>query len=179
MNNILNRRILGPAFYCGDNVNTDVMSPGRFEPYESPEHLARCALIDYESEPPFVDPATGCSPFKVIVAGHEFGCGSSRETAPQALHYAGVEAVIARSFGRIFFRNCINLGLLLPIQCDHPFDRSITGEIVEIDPSACSLLVAGQRFTFDSFGPLLPIIAAGGLIPYTKARLITLEPPSA
>ena len=171
MNEHLHRRITGPAYYCGDHVNTDVMAPGRFEPYESEAHLARCALIDYESDTPFINVATGRSRFKVIIAGHEFGCGSSRETAPQALHYAGVDAVIARSFARIFFRNCINLGLMLPIQCDHPFDHNVIGDVVTIDMAASSFTVSGQIFAFGRFGPLLPIIAAGGLIPYTKARL--------
>lgn len=171
MNPLQGRLIVGKAFYCGDHVNTDVMSPGRFEPYENPSHLARCALIDYESEPPVVDPATGRSIYKVIVAGHDFGCGSSRETAPQALHYAGADAIIARSFARIFFRNCINLGLLLPIECDHSFDASILGQTVEIDCGQHCFRVAGQEFAFKDFGPLNPILAAGGLIPYTRQRL--------
>src|SRR5688572_18849471 len=100
------RVIEGTAFYCGDFVDTDAMSPGRFEPYEGEQQLARIALIDYVSPVPFVDPATGRSPYTVIFAGEEFGCGSSRETAPQALHYAGARVVIARSFARIFYRNC-------------------------------------------------------------------------
>ena len=118
-----------------------------------------------------MDPLTGRSTFKVIIAGHEFGCGSSRETAPQALHYAGVEAVIARSFARIFFRNCINLGLIIPIQYDHPFDDTIVGQVVEIDVDAHTFTVAGRAHTFQGFGPLDCIIRAGGLIPYTQARL--------
>ncbi len=91
----------GKAYCCGDFVNTDVMSPGRFEPYESNEQLARIALIDYEGPTPFVNPGRGDrSDYTVIIAGKEFGCGSSRETAPQALAYAGARVVIARSFAR-------------------------------------------------------------------------------
>jgi len=171
MNPLVGHFITGKAFYCGDHVNTDVISPGRYEPYDGPEHLARCALIDYETDPPFVDLHTGKSPFKVIIAGYEFGCGSSRETAPQALHYAGAEAVIARSFARIFFRNCINLGLIIPIQYDHSFDTAILGQTVEIDVAAHTFTVGGHTHTFKGFGPLVPIIAAGGLIPYTRLRL--------
>jgi len=162
--------ITGKAFYCGDYVNTDVMSPGRFEPYEGPDHLARIALIDYESAIPFVDPLSGRSPYVVIFGGVEFGCGSSRETAPQALHYAGARAVIARSFARIFYRNCVNMGLLLPIRYDHPFDESVIGQEVEIDTSAFTFRVADRSFRFPDFGPLAAIIAAGGLTNYNKQR---------
>lgn len=163
--------IRGKAYYCGDFVNTDVMSPGRFEPYESRAHLAKCALIDYEGPVPFVDPATGLSHFTVIVAGREFGCGSSRETAPQALAYAGAKVVIARSFARIFFRNCVNMGLLLPIQYPHDFDESIMGKEIEIDTEAKVFVVEGKRYEFPDFGPLAEIVAAGGLTPFNKKRL--------
>lgn len=171
MRTLFDAPIVGKAFYCGDNVNTDVISPGRFEPYQSSEHLAGVALIDYEASPPFVDPGTGRSAFTVIFAGHEFGCGSSRETAPQALNYAGARAVIAKSFGRIFFRNCVNTGLLLPIQYDHSFDASVTGKTVRIDFSKLTFCVEDCTYTFSDFGPIGSIIEAGGLINYTKRKL--------
>lgn len=164
-------KIQGPAFYCGDFVNTDIMAPGRFEPYKGPEELARYALIDYESDPPFVDPNTGTSPFKVIVAGREFGCGSSRETAPQGLYYAGCRAVIAKSFARIFYRNCINMGLILPVVCDRDFDASIIGQEVIVDAQAGYFTVAGRNYQMPDFGPVTKIIAAGGLTNYTKQRM--------
>ena len=160
----------GLAWYAGDCVNTDVMSPGRFEPYEGPEQLARIALIDHESPMPFVDQATGRSPYTVVIAGIEFGCGSSRETAPQALHHAGARVVIARSFANIFFRNCVNMGLLLPIRCDHPFGDEVTGRRVEVDIDRRVFAVDGREFSFADFGPLAGIVAAGGLTPYNKAR---------
>lgn len=163
--------IAGKVFWCGDHVNTDNMAPGRFEPYRSDDHLASCALIDYESPVPFVDPATGRSEFTIIIAGANFGCGSSRETAPQALRYAGARVVIARSFARIFFRNCVNMGLLLPIQCDHPFGPSVLGEHATVDPAQRVFTVLGQRLDFADFGPLEAIIAAGGLTAYNKARI--------
>lgn len=161
----------GKAFWCGDHVNTDNMAPGRFEPYRSDDHLASCALIDYESPVPFVDPATGRSEFTVIIAGSNFGCGSSRETAPQALRYAGARVVIARSFARIFFRNCVNMGLLLPIQHDHPFGPAVLGQRVTVDTANRVFTVEGARFPFADFGPLEAIIAAGGLTAYNKARI--------
>ena len=164
--------VRGQAFYCGDYVNTDVMAPGRFEPYELPEQLARVALIDYESPVPFVDGATGRSPYAVIFAGVEFGCGSSRETAPQALHYAGARVVVARSFARIFYRNCINMGLLLPIVLDHAYDERVRGRTVEVDVAGHVIRVDdGRVLRFPPFGPIAEIIDAGGLTPYTKRRL--------
>jgi 3-isopropylmalate/(R)-2-methylmalate dehydratase small subunit len=160
----------GLAYYCGDYVNTDVMSPGRFEPYAGPDHLASVALIDYDSPIPFVDAKMGRSVYTVIFAGAEFGCGSSRETAPQALHYAGARVVVARSFGHIFYRNCINMGLLLPIRCNHDLDESVIGKFVEVDLPALTIEVDGAVLHFSDFGPLADIVSAGGLTPYNKQR---------
>jgi 3-isopropylmalate/(R)-2-methylmalate dehydratase small subunit len=139
------------------------MSPGRFEPYSGPEQLARIALVDYESPVPFVRPGEARSDFAVIFAGREFGCGSSRETAPQALHHAGVRAVVARSFARIFYRNCINMGLILPIEIDHPFGVEVIGADVAIDVDGRAVDVLGRHLTFRPFGPVAEIIEAGGL----------------
>jgi len=104
----------------------------------------------------------------VIFAGAEFGCGSSRETAPQALHYAGARAVVAHSFARIFYRNCVNMGLLLPIQLKHPFGPEIVGEEVLIDPERRVVEVRGTRLEFPAFGPAAAIIEAGGLTELNK-----------
>jgi 3-isopropylmalate/(R)-2-methylmalate dehydratase small subunit len=155
--------IRGKAFHCGDFVNTDVMSPGRFEPYTGPKQLASIALIDYESPVPFVRQGEKGSDFTVIFAGTEFGCGSSRETAPQALHYAGARVVVAWSFARIFYRNCINMGLILPIELTHPFGVEVIGEDVVVDVDERTIDVKGRRFTFPPFGPVTNIIEAGGL----------------
>jgi len=163
--------IRGKAFHCGDFVNTDVMSPGRFEPYAGPKHLASIALVDYESPVPFVRPGETRSDFTVIFAGIEFGCGSSRETAPQALHYAGARVVVAWSFARIFYRNCINMGLILPIELRHPFGTEVIGEEVVIDLDERTVDVSGRRLTFPAFGPVSRIIAAGGLTKLNQQAL--------
>jgi 3-isopropylmalate/(R)-2-methylmalate dehydratase small subunit len=155
--------VRGKAFHCGDFVNTDVMSPGRFEPYTGPKQLASIALIDYESPVPFMRPGAERSDFTVIFGGIEFGCGSSRETAPQALHYAGARVVVAWSFARIFYRNCINMGLILPIELKHPFGVEVIGEEVVVDVDERTIEVKGQRFRFPPFGPVTHIIQAGGL----------------
>ena len=160
--------VSGRVYYCGDYVNTDLMAPGRFEPIESDEQLARIALIDYEGQRPFVNELTGKSDYTVIVAGREFGCGSSRETAPQALSLAGAKIVLAKSFGGIFFRNCINMGALLPVQVDHDWDESVQDRHIEIDLQKRTATLEGETLTFDDFGPLVDIIEAGGLIPYSQ-----------
>lgn len=160
--------VQGRAYYCGDYVNTDLMAPGRFEPIESNEQLARNALIDYQGAVPFVNPATGRTDYPVIIAGKEFGCGSSRETAPMALSLAGAQVVVAKSFGNIFFRNCINMGILMPIRIEHDFGESVQDEMVEVDLAGRRVTVAGTTLPFADFGPLLTIINAGGLIPYSR-----------
>lgn len=162
--------VKGKAYYCGDFVDTDVMAPGRFEPVPNWEALAKNALVDYVSKIPFVNPETGRSDYTVIFAGSEFGCGSSRDTAPRALQQAGAKIVIARSFGRIFFRNCVNMGLLVPITCDHPFDEKIIDKEVSVDLEGHTFTAEGQNFSFPDFGPLTNIIRAGGILPYVKAQ---------
>jgi 3-isopropylmalate/(R)-2-methylmalate dehydratase small subunit len=164
----MEQRVKGKAFYCGDYVNTDLMAPGRFEPIESNEQLARIALIDYQGAVPFVNEKTGRTDYTVIIAGKEFGCGSSRETAPMAISLAGAQVVIAKSFGNIFFRNCINMGILMPIRIPHDFDESVQDEVVDVDMVQRRVTVCGVTYPFNDFGPLLSIINAGGLIPYSR-----------
>ena len=92
----------------GDNINTDLITPGRYNITTDPFKLASIAFIEYCPE--F---AKGVKERDFIIAGENFGCGSSRETAAIALKYSKIQAVIAQSFARIFFRNCLNIGLLL------------------------------------------------------------------
>lgn len=163
-------KIVGPIFWCGDYVNTDVMAPGRFEPIEGVENLARIAMIDYESPVPFINQKTNRSDFRVIVAGRDFGCGSSRETATLGIFYAGVKVIIAKSFGRIFYRNCVNTGIY-PLVIPHEIGIESFGKegIVDIEGLKCSL--NGFVYNFSSLGPLHEIIQAGGLSEYTRRKI--------
>jgi len=151
----------------GDNVNTDVIFPGKYT-YSilEPEEMARHALEDLDP-----DFAAKVQPGDVIVAGRNFGCGSSREQAAICLKYAGVKAVIAKSFARIFFRNAINQGLLVIQSKDAPENISNSEEI-SIDISKGR--IQGKKGVYE-FPPLPPSVAgileAGGLIPYTKKKL--------
>ncbi len=183
------RPFCGRVFRYGDHVNTDVIFPGRYTYTKSrPEEVAPHALEDLD--PTFVERVRHGD---VIVAGWNWGCGSSREQAAVCLRYAGVGAVIARSFGRIFYRNALNSGLLA-IVCPEAVDALEEGAEVEVDLEGSVIRCAGggekagsgpgnagvspasgsapQQFVFAEFSPAVrSMIAAGGLIEQTKLRL--------
>lgn len=114
------------AWKFGDDVNTDLISPGRYTVTTDKTRLGKIAFIEHRPE--F---AREVKEGDVIVAGENFGCGSSREHAPVAIKAAGVSAVIAKSFARIFFRNAINIGL--PVFVCVEADKIDDGDLVEID----------------------------------------------
>ncbi len=157
----------GRIWKYGDDVNTDVIFPGKYTyTLMPPAEMAKHALEDLD--PQF---AQKVKPGDVIVAGKNFGCGSSREQAAACLKYAGVQAVVARSFARIYFRNAINLGLPV-LQCPEAVDQVETGDEMEIDFAEGKIITTKGTFKF----PPLPesvigILEAGGLIEYTKKKL--------
>jgi 3-isopropylmalate/(R)-2-methylmalate dehydratase small subunit len=157
----------GKAWKYGDNVNTDVIFPGKYTYAPlTPEEMARHALEDLDPE--F---AANVKPGDVIVAGKNFGCGSSREQAAACLKYAGVQAVIAKSFARIYFRNAINLGLPV-LQSGEAPDNIAAGDRVEIDLEGGRIIAPKGTFRFVAFPPeVAGILEAGGLIEYTKKKL--------
>ncbi len=164
----------GRVWKYGDDVNTDVIFPGRYtyQPLE-PAEMAKHALEDLDPE--F---ARKVKPGDVIVAGKNFGCGSSREQAAACLRVAGVRAVVAKSFARIYFRNAINLGLAV-LQCVEAAEALETGDEVEIDFAAGRILSAKRVFKFFPLPEsVLGIIEAGGLIEYTKKKLASKKSPS-
>ena len=150
-----------------DDVNTDVIFPGKYT-YSvlEPEEMARHALEDLDP-----DFAQKVKPGDVIMAGRNFGCGSSREQAATCLKYAGVQAVIARSFARIFFRNAINQGLPV-LQSGDAVDSIENGEEIEVDFASGKIKAEKGVFAFSPFpGSVLGILQEGGLIPYTRKKL--------
>ena len=158
----------GRAFVYGDQVDTDVIIPARYLTTADEAELGKHALEDLD--PTF---ASSVRPGDVVVAGANFGCGSSREHAPLALKGAGVSAVIAASFARIFFRNAINTGL--PIVVSPEAVAGIeSGDEVAVDASTATVhnVTKGTSFTGDAMPEFVQAIAtAGGLIPYVRARL--------
>jgi 3-isopropylmalate/(R)-2-methylmalate dehydratase small subunit len=157
----------GRVWKYGDNVNTDVIFPGRFTYQIMPhEEMAKHAMEDLD--PGF---AAGVRPEDIVVAGKNFGCGSSREQAAACLKAAGVQAVVARSFARIYFRNAINLGLAV-LQCDAAVDALETGDTVDVDFARGEIRSAKGTFRFLALPEsVLGIIGAGGLLEYTKRKL--------
>lgn len=159
--------IKGKVWKYGNDVNTDVIFPGKYTyTVTEPAEMAKVALEDLDPE--F---AKKVQKGDVIVGGTNFGCGSSREQAAACLVYAGVGAVIAKTFARIYFRNCINFGL--PALTSAPaVDALRHGEQIEIDTDKGEIRCQAGVFSF----PPLPrevvgIFDAGGLIPYTKKQL--------
>lgn len=167
---ILENEIKGKVFYCKDYTDTDVIAPGRYDPIEGDEALAKIALIDYPSDSKFYNQKTKKSDYSIIIAGKDFGCGSSRETAPLALYAAGVRAIIAKSFARIFFRNCINMGGLIPIVLDHNFDFDVQNEHATINYQERKITFKKENYFFDDLGELNKILEAGGLSNYIKQK---------
>jgi 3-isopropylmalate/(R)-2-methylmalate dehydratase small subunit len=147
----------------GDNVDTDAIIPGRFLTIYDPEELARHAFEGIRDE--FSREVRAGD---IVVAGRNFGCGSSREHAPLALKGAGIRMVIAESFARIFYRNAINVGLL-PLVC-HGADAIPDGSQVEVDLVRGLLRWTGGELIIDPVPGFLRAVAdAGGLVPYARA----------
>ena len=146
----------------GDNIDTDAIIPGRFLTVYDPDDLAKHAFEGTRNE--F---AHEVKPGDVIVAGKNFGCGSSREHAPIALKGAGITVVIAESFARIFYRNAINVGLL-PVVCREA--RSILeGTAVMVDLDGGYLINEGKKMAIEPIPEFLrKIIDAGGLVDYAR-----------
>ena len=158
----------GRAFKYGDSVDTDVIIPARYCTNYHPEDLAPHCLEDLD--PSFVKRV---KPGDVIVAGNNFGCGSSRENAPIAIKGAGVSCVIAKSFARIFFHNSINIGLPIFI-CPEAVEGIKEGDEVEVDVAAGKIknMTKGGEWRAAPFqAEIEDIIHAGGLVGYVKQRL--------
>ena len=159
--------VKGHVWKYGDDVNTDVIFPGKYtytinDPAEMGEH----AMEDLD--PSF---AANVQPGDVIIAGKNFGCGSSREQAAVCLRVKGVGAIIAPSFARIYFRNGVNVGMPL-ITSKEVQDQFETGDEIEIDFDKGLIKGARGEWSFPPFSEFVfGIMDAGGLIPYTRKRL--------
>ncbi len=161
--------IKGKIWKYGDNVNTDVIFPGKYTyAITDYQEMAKYALADLDPE--F---ASKVQPGDIIVAGWNMGCGSSREQAAISIKYAGAGAIIAKSFGRIFFRNCINQGLPA-LQCRPAVDDAQHGNTLQINLSSGEIinLSSGKKYVFSPLHPkILEIMDAGGLFPYVQKKL--------
>jgi 3-isopropylmalate/(R)-2-methylmalate dehydratase small subunit len=157
----------GKTWKFGNNIDTDLIIPARYLNTSDPAELAQYAMMDADSE--WVDKM---SQGDFIVAGDNFGCGSSREHAPIALKAAGVSAIIARSFARIFYRNSINIGLPI-LEAPKAAEEISEGDEIEVDLAAGKIkdLTTGKTYQAQPFPEFMQkIIDQGGLIPYLKSQ---------
>ena len=164
----MNDRFSGKAWVYGDNVDTDVIIPARYLSTSDPAELAPHCMEDLD--PGF---ARKMEPGDMIVAGGNFGCGSSREHAPLAIKGAGVSCVIAVSFARIFFRNALNIGLPI-LECPEAARDIKAGQRLEVDLAEGRIrnLDTGRQYAARPFPPFLrDLVARGGLVPAVRARL--------
>lgn len=162
----MNNQIQGRVWKYGDNIDTDVIIPGQYLKFSGAD------LVAHAMEG--VDPefAKKVQPGDILVAGKNFGCGSSRETAPGVLKDVGVAAIIAPFFARIFYRNAINLGLPV-LECTDT-GRIEPGDILEIrfEDGVIANLSRAEQYTFRPFPEnVMQILSAGGLIKYLEQRL--------
>ena len=176
--------ITGKAYVLGDNIDTDQIIPAQYLTYNPsiPEEYKQFGKYALSSVPPsqsglpkghvpFHTDDEFVSPYKIIIGGKNFGCGSSREHAPIALDAAGIEAVVAEFYARIFYRNSVNGGYLLPFESvDRLCDRICTGDELRIDVanSLITNLTTKEEMHLKPLGEVAPIIESGGIFAYAK-----------
>lgn len=151
----------------GDDINTDMLFPGKYTYSCSTADEIKPHLLE-DLDPEF---AENVSESDMIFAGKNFGCGSSREQPVLGLRAAGIKAIVAKSFARIFYRAAINQGLLL-IECGGAVDAFKDGAEVALDTEEGHINVGNKKFSFPKLPKeILAIRASGGLLPYTREKL--------
>ena len=161
-------KVKGNAFKYGDNVDTDVIIPARHLTSADPDHLKQHCMEDID--PDFVNRVSAGD---IMVAGKNFGCGSSREHAPVAIKASGISLVIAADFARIFYRNSINTGLPI-MECPEASEKIEAGNVIEADfeTGIITNITKSETYQAKAFPEFISrIIEAGGLVEYTKKEL--------
>jgi 3-isopropylmalate/(R)-2-methylmalate dehydratase small subunit len=183
---VMKDTISGKVYCLGDNIDTDQIIPAQYLSLNPAIAKEREAFGCYalsgvpkgkrglpSGEIPFVTEGAGKSEFSVIIAGKNFGCGSSREHAPLSLKVAGCAVIIAEFYARIFFRNCVNGGYLLPLESNTRLCEEIkTGEEIEIRISGGRpiLKTSQRKISLKPIGDILPIIQAGNVFRYAREQ---------
>jgi 3-isopropylmalate/(R)-2-methylmalate dehydratase small subunit len=179
--------IRGSVYVLGDNIDTDQIIPAQYLNLVPtiPEELRKLGALALsglpEDMPPFVKPGSETTEHTIIVAGRNFGCGSSREHAPVCLGAAGIRAVVAQSYARIFFRNTVATGSLYPVEsCDLLCDQFHTGDLAELDLGKGTIrnLRTGAAHPLKPVGAVGPVIAAGGIFGYARAQGMIKQSPA-
>jgi 3-isopropylmalate/(R)-2-methylmalate dehydratase small subunit len=169
----------GPVYVVGDNIDTDQIIPAQYlnlvptipDEYEKLGSFALCGLPDSLYPTRFVQPGQLDAAYPIVVAGRNFGCGSSREHAPIAMGSANCKVVLAESFARIFFRNCVSTGELYPCELTTRLcDVLKSGDVVtvDLDKAAVTVEATGKVYSFKSLGDVRPVVDAGGLFNYAR-----------
>ncbi len=169
----------GPVYVVGDNIDTDQIIPAQYlnlvptipDEYEKLGSFAMCGLPDSLYPTRFVQPGQLDAAYSIVVAGRNFGCGSSREHAPIAMGSANCKVVLAESFARIFFRNCVSTGELYPCELTTRLcDVLKSGEVVTVDLDKATVTVdaTGKVYSFKPLGDVRPVVDAGGLFNYAR-----------
>jgi 3-isopropylmalate/(R)-2-methylmalate dehydratase small subunit len=180
----MHKIITGKAYVLGDNIDTDQIIPAQYLTFDPsiPEEYKQFGKYALSSVPPsqaglpkgrvpFHTSDEFVSDYKIIVGGKNFGCGSSREHAPIALNAAGIGAVVAEFYARIFFRNSVNGGYLIPFESEQRLcDRVCTGDELRLDVAAGVLenRTTKETYRLKPLGEVLPILEAGGVFPYAR-----------
>lgn len=180
--------IEGPAYVVQHNIDTDQIIPAKYltlvptipEEYEELGRYALIGLPDHLYPQRFVEAGSKKTAYPIVVAGRNFGCGSSREHAPIALGASGCQIVLAESYARIFFRNCIATGELYPCQLDTPLAGIVkTGDSLSIDLDHGIVTTAAGSFRIKPLGDVRPVVDAGGIFDYARKHgLIPQATPS-
>ncbi len=156
---------MGRVWKLGDNVNTDVIIPGRYNVTTDRTQLAKYCLCEV-----YPDFSKQVQPGDIVVAGHNFGCGSSREHAPAAILGSNIKVIIARSFARIFYRNAVNIGLPVLIS-EQAVLGSEDGQELDVNLATGEIhnLTTGETFQSEPLDPFIArIVEAGGIINYIE-----------
>ena len=173
-----NRRqmiLKGRVWKFGDNLDTDAIIPARYLNTSDPKELARHIMEDADKEFP-----NKVKSGDVIIAGANFGCGSSREHAPIAIKAAGIQAVVAKSFARIFYRNAFNIGLPI-FESEDASEKIREGDEIQIDADKGIIknITKKEEYTAKPIPQFMQeLISAGGLIEWTKKKLQSLKQPT-
>ncbi len=170
-------KLTSPVYVVGDNIDTDQIIPAQYltlvptipDEYEKLGSYAMVGLPDDLYPIEFIKKETTKTDYKIIIAGKNFGCGSSREHAPISLGAAGVDVIVAESYARIFFRNSVATGELYPYEArERLIDRIKTGDIGTIDFDNDTLEINGTVYQMKPMGDVRPVIDAGGLFNYAR-----------
>ena len=180
----MKKKIQGRAFVLGNNIDTDQIIPAQHLVYslsdpEESKNYGKYALSGVPTEAsglpqgqvPFVNEGQYQSQYNIIIGGSNFGCGSSREHAPACMEIAGVEAVIAESYARIFYRNSVDGGFFIPLETKEPLvDKIQTGDELTIDLETYTLTneTQGKTYPLNSLGDVIDIIEAGNIFEYAR-----------